>query len=130
MMAVKSVDIEQAVSDALSDLGWHAYPPPLPNNFAPYPSVMTTRTGGNRRTRVLDTHRVSIDVRAKTWEAATNAADELTGVLETLAYKDLGGAYCRRVEITTLPYENVDPSHRDIPRVTFAAQISTGVIID
>ena len=126
----KPVDIEAALADALIDEGWHACAPPLPSDFGKLPLVTITRTGGGRRSRVVDTHRVSIDVRAGSWNSAIDAAERLCGVITQFELTYLGGAYCHSVEITTLPYQNVDPSHRDVPRMTFAAELVTGVVFN
>lgn len=123
----KSIDIEAAVADALIFSGWEACAPPLPDTFERLPHVMVTRTGGYRKERAIDIHRVSVDVRAKTWGDVTAAANMLVGEILDFEYTDLGGAYCHSVKITTLPYQNLDPRHRDIPRMTFAVEFVTGI---
>lgn len=120
-----TIDIEDAIRVALSDRGWNACAPPLPSKIV-LPHVLITRTGGDRRSRVLDTHRVSIDVRDKTVEGAVLSADVLIGCIEDMAMEDLGGAFCHSAHATTLPYINPDPGNLDTPRVTFAAEFVTG----
>lgn len=121
------IDIEGAVASVIESVtGVTACAPPLPPDFADaLPHVLVTRTGGNNRQRVVDTHTVSIDVRADTWEQAMEAADGIAAFLRVM--HDGSTLYDVPVYSASvgIPYTNSDPAHPTVPRVSISATITT-----
>lgn len=98
--------------------------PPVPEDLgSELPIAIPERVGGQRYSEVLDQHSVSIDVYAATWAQAQAAANNLIGIVSALPYMDGLSAHYLETDITTLPYNNPDPRHEDIPRATFAATV-------
>ena len=120
----QTIDIEDALQAALNAQGIKAAAPPVPANLKP--CVYIYRTGGYGTNYVQDLHTVDFDVYAETEAEAMEQADELTRWVRSLEGRDIGvPVYIS--QITTLPYNNPDPSHYNLPRATFAAQITTRV---
>ena len=123
------IDIEAALAEWIAG----ASAPPLPADFAEnLPWVLFTRTGGAIDSRVLSTHNVSVDVYAATWAAAQQHAAEVASWITASEGFDLYytqgesqievpvySAHCQA------PYNNPDPKHPNVPRVTFLATLAT-----
>ena len=122
MQRSKPVDIEYVLARAL---GIHATPVPADlERRLPY--VMATRTGGGRADLVVDNHFVDIDVWCEkdAWgQAADEAADVMSRVLE-LAGSTSGGAVVCAATVEAMPYNNPDPLHPDLARVTCSVEIT------
>lgn len=103
--------------------------PPVPETIGTnLPLVIPERIGGNRSSMVIDAHSVAFDVYASTWAEAQEAAGYVVSAISELPYRsDLVGAYYQST-ITTLPYNNPDPEHPDIPRVSVNAQVLTRAV--
>ena len=130
MQTIIPVDIEDALRIDLkraADLGGFSFgisAPPIPadlGNTLPY--VVVERIGGMRESLVVDTHDIGIDVWADEWGEATLAANKVLGLLCGLPYSDDPQVEYLGVEINALPYNNPDPNHQDIPRVSFTAHV-------
>lgn len=101
--------------------------PPTPKDLgATLPYARIERIGGMRNSLVVDAHDVAIDVWADDWAEAQTAANKVVGLLCGLPYADdeLDHDYLG-VDINVLPYNNPDPDHQDIPRVSFTAEVTT-----
>ena len=128
------IDIENALADAGNYSSVCA--PPLPEDFASsLPFAVFTRTGGTIEGRVLSIHNVSVDVYAETWEQAQLAAAQAGAFIDALEGQMIGyGEDDDRVEVPCYtahcqaPYNNPDPLHPNVPRVTFLATLATRTI--
>lgn len=124
------IDIEAALQTALnnkavaSGVTVKAFAPPLPPTLS-LPCVLIERMGGSEQDVVIDRHTVEIDTRADSWEHAQQYANAIIGHVRDLEGKLLGGVPCYSVELNTQPYNNFDPEHQDVPRVTFSVLLST-----
>ena len=128
------IDIE----NALADSGGYGsmYAPPLPEDFATsLPCALFTRVGGTIEGRVLSTHNVSVDVYAETWEQAQLAGAWLGAHIDSLGGQMIGyGEDDDRIEVPVYtascqaPYNNPDPKHPNVCRVTFLATLATRTI--
>jgi len=101
--------------------------PPVPENIgANLPLVIPERIGGNRYSLVIDSHTVAFDVYAHTWAEAQEAAGQVVAAINELPFRtsNAAGVYYS-TQITTLPYNNPDPRHPDIPRVSVNASVAT-----
>lgn len=128
MQGLKTLDVEDAIRQDLGGLlsGYTAIASPVPETLgANLPLVVVYRLGGSRTSRVIDEHDLSIDVYAKRWSLAMDAANTAVAALESLADSDplTSGVDWLDAYVTTFPYNNPDPDHEDIPRVTFAATV-------
>ena len=119
----KSVDIDTALYDRLSEDGYsasaHALPASLGNTL---PHVHVTRTGGMTSDLVVETNQVDFDVYAETPADAMAEAVDLCDWVRALDGSVLDTP-CYSSEVMTLPYSNPDPRHPNIGRATFKAQI-------
>lgn len=127
------IDIEGALQAALDGVSIDgetvkAYAPPLPDFLLP--CIYIERTGGGEQDRVIDRHIVEIDTRAETWAKAQSTANRIIGYLRELEGAEIGGVPCYAVELNSMPYNNYDPEHQDVPRVTFSVLITTRTIND
>ena len=121
---IRTIDIEDALQNALNNAGITASAPPVPANLEP--CVYVHRTGGYGLNYVQDLHTIDFDTYETTEAASMQTACELTEWVRALAGKSLGvPVYI--AEITTLPYYNPDPNHPSLKRTTFSAQIPTRV---
>lgn len=125
------IDIEAALADKF---GPSTCAPPLPEGFS-LPFALFTRTGGDTSDRVYTTHNVSVDVYADTWAVAQQAAAEMAGLIADLDGRNVGyGEDDDRIETPVYvsacqaPYNNPDPKHPNVPRVTFMATLATRTI--
>lgn len=130
MRYLVAIDIEDALRQdlptaaTLGGFSIYAAAPPVPETLgSSLPFVIPERVGGTRDSIVIDTHNVSIDVYAKTWGKAQETANKLVGIVAELPDIDGLSADYLEADITTLPYNNPDPRHQDVPRVTFAASV-------
>jgi len=126
------LDIEDAlrvdVSTAASQGGFSfsIAAPPVPANLgASLPYVLVERLGGTRDEVVIDEHIVAVDVWDKDWADAHSVANDVLGVLSALPDTDGLAHDYLEVAVNVLPYDNPDPDHQDIPRVSFTAHVST-----
>ena len=109
---------------AASGLSYGISGTPVPSNLGnTLPYVVIYNVGGFRTSRVVDTHAVSIDVYAKRWDLAMDAACKMAGLVENLEDSTGLSLDYHRTAITALPYNNPDPDHADIPRVSFTADV-------
>lgn len=98
---------------------------PVPNDLGKkLPYAVVYGVGGFKNSRVADVHAVSIDVYGRTWARAMDAANKLSGIVEELQDIDELTVDYLGTAITALPYNNPDPDHPDLPRVTFAADVT------
>ena len=125
------IDIEAALADKF---GPGTSAPPLPEGFS-LPFALFTRTGGDTSDRVSTTHNVSVDVYADTWAQAQAYAAELAGLIADLDGRNVGySSNGSRIEAPVYvsacqaPYNNPDPKHPNVPRVTFMATLATRTI--
>ena len=125
------IDIEAALADKF---GPGTSAPPLPEGFS-LPFALFTRTGGDTSDRVYTTHNVSVDVYADTWAQAQAYAAELAGLIADLDGRNIGyTSNGTRIEAPVYvsacqaPYNNPDPKHPNVPRVTFMANLATRTI--
>lgn len=125
MFNCKTIDIESALYDYLSALGYRVYALPVPEELDS-DCVIVQRTGGSERAYVQDVHQVAFDCYGDTKAAAMQLADTLTREVRAIVGK-LGGVAVYESSVMTLPYDNPDPSHYTLERATFSAQIVTRV---
>lgn len=120
-------DIETALYNVLVSEGIsasaHALPATLGDSF---PHVHVVRTGGYTADLVIELNNVDFDVYAEDEADAMTAASNLCALVRSLTGTQLG-APCYASEIETLPYNNPDPRHPTIGRVTFKARITTRI---
>ena len=134
---VRPIDIEAAMAGWLESNGVTASAPPLSQDYADrLPFVLITRTGGSQRSRVLSTHSIDVDVYAATWAEAQSAANRIAGIVAKAEAEDLtwgdGGRTLRcpcYTSVSNLPYNNPDPRHPNVPRVTFSATVTTRAFV-
>lgn len=127
------IDIEACLADAI---GSNASAPPLPESYtSSLPWALFTRTGGDLGNRIYTTHYVSVDVYDSTWQAAQASASLLGALLCNLEGDEIGyGEDDDRIEVPVYsvslqaPYNNPDPKHPNVPRVTFLATLATRTI--
>lgn len=123
-----AVDIEDVVSRAV---GIHGTPVPA-DLGASLPYAMVTRTGGGRNGLVVDNHYVDIDVWSESddWAGATEYAARLeAAILESKGCEYAGAVICA-ASVESHPYNNPDPDHPTLARVTFSMLITTRAIIE
>ena len=115
----KTKDIETALYRLLDNSGYHASAHSIPSSLgSSLPHVHVVRTGGFESDMVIETHYVDFDVYDAYPADAMTKASELCGWTRDLVGDDFYVA-----TITTLPYENPDPRHPNIARVTFKASL-------
>ena len=125
------IDIEAALADAA---GPSTCAPPLPEGFS-LPFALFTRTGGDTSDHIYTTHNVSVDTYAETWAQAQEYAARGAAWICNLEGQTIGyGEDDDRVEVPVYtatcqaPYNNPDPKHPNVPRVTFMATLATRTI--
>ena len=120
-----SNDIETALYKALVEEKYSASAHSLPTTLGDaFPHVHVVRTGGDTADLVIEGNNVDFDIYAEDQADAMTAASNLCAWVRSLAGKWIG-APCYVSEIVTLPYNNPDPRHPTIGRVTFKARITT-----
>lgn len=105
--------------------------PPTPKNLGDVlPYARIERLGGRRDSLVVDLHDVAIDVWADTWAEAQEAANKVVALLCGLPYADgeLAHDYLG-ADLNALPYNNPDPQHEDLPRVSFNATVTARAVL-
>lgn len=132
MTALAPVDVETEVPRDLSTYleGFQCFGPPVPQDLGEaLPCLCVSRIGGYERDIVVHDHYLSIDVWADTWPDAMDAACAAAGELRAMPFRETPHQYLS-VQITTMPYDNTDPRHLDIPRCTFAATVTMRALPD
>lgn len=104
-----------------SEVPYPCSAPPIPQELEA-PCVVFTRTGGSTSDLVVDTSSVMVHCYGLTWAGAMAIADDVAGVCKALPYLD---NVVTASALNTLPYNNFDPQHPDVPRVSFTALITT-----
>lgn len=123
-----SFDIETALYNALTLSEFHASAHNLPATLgADLPHVHVVRTGGYTSDRVIESNNIDFDVYAADTTDAMAAAVTLCGWVRDLEGDDIGSPVYSS-EVSTLPYNNPDPRHPNIARVTFKAMILTRTV--
>lgn len=122
------IDIEDAlrldIMTAAGQGGFSISAPPVPINLgALLPYAVVERIGGTRDELVIDSHMVGVDVWANDWAEAQQTANAIVGYMCSLPYDDSAQHDYLSVNINALPYNNPDPDHADVPRVSFTAQV-------
>lgn len=105
--------------------------PPTPKDLGTtLPYARIERLGGIRNSLVVDEHDVAVDVWADDWASAQEAANKVVGLLCGLPYADdeLDHDYMDAY-INALPYNNPDPDHPDLPRVSFNATVTARAVL-
>ena len=145
MTAGYIIDIEAGLAAALSTVSSDitVSAPPLSADYAAnLPFVLVTRTGGTdlggTAGRVYTTHNVDVDVYAPTWELAQMVGSVMWAAIkalpgEMLTYdwpEDDGDEVSAPVYTADCgaPYNNPDPKHPNVPRVTFPATLATRTV--
>ena len=124
----KTSDIETALYGLLTADSYSASAHGLPANLGTnLPHVHVTRTGGYESDLVIETHNVDFDVYAVDMADAMEVASDLCGWVRDLE-GTTGQVICYGSRILTLPYNNMDPRHQDLGRVTFKAELMTRTI--
>ena len=118
-----SMDIETALYNKLVAGNYSASAHTVPSTLGDtLPHIHVVRTGGYTSDMVVETHSVDFDVYAGDEADAMTTASNLCGWVRDLPGEALETP-CYEAEVTTLPYHNPDPSHPNIARATFKAQI-------
>lgn len=121
---MKPIDAEGMVQAYLAQLGFDCSATPLPPDFAErLPFVYITRTGGQTYHVAADLHMLSFDVYAPTWAQAMDAAGNAVEAVRSMRGLYTGGVQFY-VPNVNMPYNNPDPNHADVPRVTFTATLT------
>lgn len=134
---VTPIDIEAAMAGWIESNGVTASAPPLSQDYTDrLPFAVVTRTGGSQRTRVLSTHSIDVDVYASTWAGAQTAANRIAAIVAKAEAEDLTWVEDGRTlscpcytSTANLPYNNPDPRHPNVPRVTFSATVTTRAFV-
>lgn len=125
-----SIDLSDAIQQALAADGHNVCAPPLPLDFdqrLPFSRIQTLE-GGTRTDMVLDTRNVLIETWAENMADAMVECSVVAGRIVELQGEMLGGVPCYSVELTSLPAEDYDPYHKDLPMASATARISTRVM--
>lgn len=118
-----TVDIETALYNLLAAEGYSASAHALPASLGTYlPHIHVERTGGSVNDLVIETNQVDFDVYAADTADAMTAATNLCAWARKLTQIDTP---CYSAEVSTLPYNNPDPRHPTLGRVTFKCQFLT-----
>lgn len=121
-------DIETALYELLTDAEYSASAHAIPSTLgANLPHVHVVRTGGYETDMVLEGHYVDFDVYAADMADAMETAGVLCGWVRNLV-DNITETPCYVTRILTLPYNNPDPRHFDLGRVTFKAEIMTRTV--
>ena len=124
----KTSDIETVLYELLTTEGYSASAHGLPANLGTsLPHIHVTRTGGYETEMVLEGNYIDVDVYAADMAGAMEEASELCGWVRDLE-GTTGQIICYGSRILTLPYNNMDPRHQDLGRVTFKAELVTRTI--
>lgn len=120
-----SIDIADAVQEALNERGTSACARPLPHDMTSrLPITLVEPLGGGERfSVVLDRMPIRMTTWAPTPARAVEEAALAYARLASCVGQSIGGVPCYRVSNTTEPYEAPDPAHPDIPRVIQTAHL-------
>lgn len=120
-----SIDIADAVQEALNNSGTTACARPLPTDLdASLPlTLVEPLGGGERRAVILDRFPVRLSTWAATSAEAIAAASLAMGRLMAYEGRELGGVPCYRITPLSLPYEAQDPRHPDLARAVQTAHL-------
>ena len=120
-----SIDIADAVQQALNDAGTNACARPLPHDLsASLPITLVEPLGGGLRIAVvLDRFPVRLTTWAETPAEAVEEANLAMARLCAFEGRELGGVQCYRVTPVSTVYEPEDPAHPDIPRAVQTAHL-------
>jgi hypothetical protein len=114
-----SIDIEDEVRKALSDY-LTAYCRPLPKNFS-VPCILVSKVGGSDAD-TIDAHRVVLDSRAKTEEAADEYLRVAIGILKKQAA--LQKTALRYVEVNSSGSWGEDPVRPDLSMCSATLEVT------
>lgn len=130
MSNLKTIDIEDALRlDIMTvaeegDFPFVVTAPPVPTDLnSLLPCAIVERLGGTRSDIVVDSHMVGVDVWANDWAEAQENANTILGLLSGLPFRDDLKHDYLGIDINAFPYNNPDPEHQDVPRVSFTAQV-------
>lgn len=130
-VVLKSRDVEDAIrldlSDIMAGLKYSIIAPPIPAALErSLPLIVVTRLGGMRSEIVVEEHDVAIDVYASRWSTAQDVANTTAAALSSLADSAglSSGVDWLDASLNALPYNNPDPAHEDVPRVSFSAVVT------
>ena len=128
------IDIEDALQKDITEaaersgLSISVSAPPIARDLGggrAMPYAVVERLGGVRSSLVLDKHAVSVDVWDKRWALAQDTASKLLAIILALPdTPDMSVDYIS-ADVDTIPYNNPDVKHEDLPRVTFTVQLTT-----
>ena len=124
-----SIDLSDAIQQALADEGHNVCAPPLPADFdqrLPFTRVQTLE-GGSRDYVVLDTRSVLVETWAHDMAEAVVECSVVAARIVELQGRTLGGVPCYSVELVSLPAEDYDPYHKDIPMASATVRVATRV---
>ncbi len=119
---MRPLDIENVMRECIgAQVAYPCSAPPIPQDLEP-PRIVFARTGGSSSDLVVDSSSVIVHCYGGTWADAMDEANEVAGAVKALPYLD--NPVTASV-LNTLPYNNYDPQHPDVPRVSFSAIITT-----
>ena len=124
-----SIDLADAIQQALNEEGHNASASPLPADFdslLPYSRIQTLN-GGYRSDVVVDTRTVLVETWAADMEAAVAECAAVVARIVELQGSILGGVPCYSVDLTSLPAEDSDPYHKDLSMASATARVRTRV---
>ena len=120
-----SIDIADALQEALNETGHESSATPLPEDFEDrLPYTRVEALGGQRTQLVLDTFNIHIDTWAETPAEAIAEANRVASELTELTGTRVSGSQVYSVTLGSLPYEAEDPDHPSLPMASFMAQVA------
>lgn len=120
-----SIDVADAIQQALNESGHAASATPLPPDFEEsLPFTRVEALGGQRSSVVLDTFNVHLDTWAETPAEAIGEANVVAALLTEMAGDRLGGSQCYSVALGSLPYPAEDEERPSLPMASFMAQVT------
>ena len=120
-----SIDVADALQEALNTAGHNASATPLPEDFEDrLPFSRVESLGGQRTQLVIDTFNIHIDTWAETPAEAIAEANRVAAELTELEGGRLDGSQVYSVALGSLPYEAEDPNHPSLPMASFMAQVA------
>lgn len=125
-----SIDLSDAIQQALADAGHNVSADPLPTDFdqhLPFSRIQTLE-GGTRTDVVIDTRTVQVETWAENMADAMVECSIVAGRIVELQGETLGGVPCYSVELMSLPAEDYDPYHKDLSMASATARVRTRVM--
>ena len=120
-----SIDVADALQEALNTAGHNASATPLPEDFEDrLPFSRVESLGGQRTQLVIDTFNIHIDTWAETPAEAIAEANRVAAELTELEGGRLDGSQVYSVALGSLPYEAEDPNHPSLPMASFMGQVA------